>query len=121
VELDHGPGRPLWVKSRHVQARTYSALGQKRTHANAAKKRSAATRRPGGTVRPSAFAVLRLIVVSPKFSSQRGSLIIAALPVLPQGPSRLWPVPHENFKHGVRRERRGSGGLQFKLKEESDS
>src|SRR5215471_14293143 len=112
-----------------------SALGQKQTCAGenlfcfgpeadsckCSKKRSAATRRPGGTVRPSGFAVLRLIVVSPKFSSQRGSLIIAALPVLPQGPSRLWPVPHENFKHGVRRERRGSGGLQFKLKEESDS
>jgi len=30
---------------------------------------------------------------------QSGSLVIAAPPFLPQGPSRLWPLPHENLNH----------------------
>jgi hypothetical protein len=46
-----------------------SALGQKRTHAAQQKDRysmtsSAAISKPGGTVKPSAFAVLRLTTVS---------------------------------------------------------
>jgi hypothetical protein len=75
---------------------------------------SAATSRPDGTVRPSAFAVLRLMIVSNLVAACTGRS--AGLSALGGGPPRLHPLRHHRWiEELAARPGRSSVILQIRL------